>query len=341
MPATRKFKKIIMVISGISLLLAGVFVSRLFKKPPLFHSSEYIMGTIFDITASGNDERLLERTSKEAFEEIKRIDNLMSRYKEGSQVSLVNINAGIAPIRVGSELIEVLQEAIKISELSGGVFDVTIGPLTDLWGFDSEKNIIPPKDKIEKLRDLVNYKKLKIDEAASTVYLEDKGMMIDVGGIAKGYSLTRAMKVFENAGIRNFIINAGGNLILRGVKNGNPWKIGIQNPRDESKLLGKVAITDISVATSGDYQRYFMKDGIRYHHILDPKTGFPAKGLISATIIGNGKTSMDGYSSAVFILGAEKGGSLMKKIGAEGIMVTEDGRTIVTDGLKGKLLADP
>ncbi len=300
----------------------------------MFHRSEYIMGTIFDITAVCDDERLLEVTSNKSFDEIKRVEGLMSRYKETSEVSLVNKNAGIVPVKVGHELVEVLQEAKRISELSDGAFDVTIGPLTDLWGFDLEKNVVPPIEKIEELRQLVNYRKLRIDEAASTVYLEERGMMLDVGGIAKGYSVTRAMKVFEDAGVKDVIVNAGGNLNLRGGKRGKPWRIGIQSPRDEGKLLGKLTLTEISVATSGDYQRYFIKDGIRYHHILDPRTGFPARGLISATVIGRGKTSMDGFSSAVFILGADKGADLMKKIGAEGIMVMEDGKVIVSAGIK-------
>lgn len=329
-----KLKGLILLLSASALLLAGVFVSRLFKEPRLFHRSEYIMGTIFDITAVDDDERLLEVTSKKAFDEIKRIEGLMSRYKETSEVSLVNKNAGVGPVKVGHELIEVLVEAKRISELSDGAFDVTIGPLTNLWGFDLEKNVVPPAEKIEELRRLVNYRKLRIDETASAVYLEEKGMMLDVGGIAKGYSVTRAMKIFEDAGVKDVIVNAGGNLKLRGGKRGKPWRIGIQSPRDEGKLLGKLTISDISVATSGDYQRYFIKDGIRYHHILDPRTGFPAKGLISSTVVGRGKTSMDGFSSAVFILGADKGAALMKKTGAEGIMVMEDGKVIVSEGIK-------
>lgn len=341
MQKTVKSQNILLLVSALALLSAGLFVSRLFNDTKPFQRSEYIMGTIFDITSVGSSEKVFGDAATKAFNEIKRIDDLMSRYKEGSEVSLINKNAGIAPVKVGHELIEVLQEARSISELSDGAFDVTIGPLTNLWGFDLEKNVVPPKEKIEELKGLVNYRKLKIDEAASTVYLEETGMMIDVGGIAKGYSLAKAMKVFEDAGIKDVIINAGGNLNLRGVKKGKPWRIGIQDPRDESKLIGTVSITDISVATSGDYQRYFTQDGVRYHHLLDPKTGLPAKGLISATVIGRGKTSMDGLSSAVFILGADKGAALMKKVGVEGIMLAEDGRITVTDGIKEKFLRKP
>lgn len=341
MEKTSRPKNTILFIAAILLLLAGVFASRLFKEIKPFQKSEYIMGTIFDITAISDNDRLLEETSKKAFDEVRRIDSLMSRYKETSEVSLVNRNAGIAPVKVGDELIEVLQEAKKISELSDGAFDVTIGPLTDLWGFDVEKNIVPPKERIEELRRLVNYRRLKIDASTSTVYLEDKGMMIDVGGIAKGYSIAKAMKVFADAGIKDVIINAGGNLNLRGGRKGKPWRIGIQDPRNEKKLLGKLTISEISVATSGDYQRYFIKDGVRYHHILDPKTGFPAKGLISATVIGNNKTSMDGFSSSVFLLGAEKGAALLKKAGLEGIILAEDGTMTVTEGIKERFSATP
>lgn len=327
-------KGLILFVSAVALLSAGLFISKRFREHKPFQRSEYIMGTIFDITAIGDNEKAIEAAATKAFDEIKRIDALMSRYKDGSEVSLINRNAGIAPVKAGHELIEVLKEAANISELSDGAFDVTIGPLSNLWGFDEEKNVVPTADEIERLRRLVNYKKMRIDEAASTVFLEGKGMMIDVGGIAKGYSLKKAMKVFEDAGIRNVIINAGGNLNLRGLKKGKPWRIGIQDPRDEKKLLGVLSITDTSVSTSGDYQRYFIKDGIRYHHILDPKTGFPAKGLISATVVGKNNTSMDGFSSAVFILGAEKGAVFMKKAGVEGIMVTEEGEVTITEKLK-------
>ncbi len=336
-----KLRGPVLFVVALTLLFAGVLVSRLFKESRPFQRSEYIMGTIFDITALGGDEKALEEAARKAFDEIKRIDALMSRYKEASEVSQVNKNAGIAPVKVGAELIEVLKEGRKVSELSDGAFDVTIGPLSNLWAFDEEKKVVPSQEKIEELRKLVDYRKIKIDEAASTVYLEDKGMMIDVGGIAKGYSLAKGVKIFEDAGIKNIIINAGGNLNLKGGKSGRPWRIGIQDPRDESKLIGKLNVTDISIATSGDYQRFFIKDGIRYHHILDPKTGYPAKGVISATVIGKSKTSMDGFSSAIFILGAEKGAALMKKIGAEGIMVTEDGTVTVSDGLKEKFSRKP
>lgn len=292
------------------------------------------MGTIFDITVIGDNEKVIETAAVKAFDEIKKIDGLMSRYKEGSEIFLINKNAGIAPVKAGQELIEVLKEAIKVSELSDGAFDVTIGPLSNLWAFDEDKRNIPSPEKIEELRRLVDYKKLKVDDSDSSVYLEKRGMMIDVGGIAKGYALKKAMKVFEDAGIKNVIINAGGNLNLRGTKRGKPWKVGIQDPRDEKKLLGILNITDISVSTSGDYQRYFVKDGIRYHHILDPKTGYPAKGLMSVTVTGRNETITDALSTAIFVLGAEKGTALMKKVGARGVIVTEEGKATVSEKLK-------
>jgi len=332
---------IILFIAALALLFAGVLVSRLFRESKPFQRSEYIMGTIFDITAEGGDESLLEETSKKAFAEIKRIDELMSRYKAGSEVSLVNKNAGIAPVRVGQELIEVLKEGRRVSELSEGAFDVTIGPLSSLWGFDEEKKIVPSAEEIDEQRRLVDYRKLKIDETASTIYLEEKGMMIDVGGVAKGYALKKAMKVFEDSGIKDVIINAGGNLNLRGGKKGKSWKIGIQDARDEKNLLGVLNITETSVSTSGDYQRFFIKDGVRYHHILDPKTGFPAKGLVSVTVVGRNEAMTDAMSTAVFVLGLEKGADLMKRVGAEGIIVRDDGKITVSDGLKDKFSRKP
>ncbi|MDO8707082.1 FAD:protein FMN transferase [Pseudomonas sp.] len=336
-----KLRGPVFFIVALMLLFTGVLVSRLFKESKPFQRSEYIMGTIFDITTLGGNENSLEDAARKAFAEIKRIDSLMSRYKEESEVSIINKKAGIGPVKVGQELIEVLKEGRRVSELSGGAFDVTIGPLSNLWGFDEEKKSVPPAEKIDEQRRLVDYRKLKIDEAASTVYLGEKGMMIDVGGIAKGYALKKAMKVFEEAGIRDVIINAGGNLNLRGGKKGKPWKIGIQDARNEKKLLGVLNITETSVSTSGDYQRFFIKDGVRYHHILDPKTGSPAKGLVSVTVVGRNEAMTDAMSTAVFVLGLEKGTDLIKKAGAEGIIVREDGTITVSDGLKEKFSRKP
>lgn len=319
---------------GSALLAGGLVISSLFREAGLFQRSEYIMGTIFDITAVTGDGKAFEGAAAKAFEEIKRIDAMMSRLNEKSEVSLINRNAGNSPVKVGQDLMKVLKEAVAVSELSDGAFDVTIGPLSSLWGFDEDRKTVPTDKEIDGLRKLVDYRRLRMDEAASTVYLEKRGMMIDLGGIAKGYALKKAVKAFEDADIRNVIINAGGNLNLRGTKRGKSWKVGIQDPRDESKLLGILNITDTSVSTSGDYQRYFIKDSIRYHHILDPKTGHPSKGPISVTIAGRNEAMTDALSTALFVLGAEKGAELMKKIGAEWIMVTEDGKITVSEGFK-------
>jgi len=164
-----RLRDLVLFVSAVALLSAGLFISNLFRETKPFQRSEYIMGTIFDITVIGDNENVIETVAVKAFDEIKRIDGLMSRYKEGSEVSLINKNAGIAPVKAGQELVEVLKEARRTSELSDGAFDVTIGPLSNLWAFDEDKRNVPSAEKIEKLRRLVDYKRMKIDDSDSTV----------------------------------------------------------------------------------------------------------------------------------------------------------------------------
>jgi thiamine biosynthesis lipoprotein len=231
----------------------------------------------------------------------------------------------------------VIKKAQEISELTEGGFDITVGPLTELWRKAREKNTPPSiKDVKEKLG-LVNFKNIEMDQEGK-VFLKKKGMAIDLGGIAKGYAVDRAFELLKSLGYRNLIINAGGDLRVGGLKIDQPWSIGIQNPRESQKLLARISISDTAVATSGDYEKFFLYQGKRYHHIFSPKDGFPTDDCQSVTVLCKEGTIADALATAVFVLGREKGYSLCQKLeGVDCIIVDKEGKIIFSPGLKDRI----
>jgi len=266
--------------------------------------TQFIMGTLVEITVSHSDPELIQTVTTQAFDEMARIEQLMSTYIPDSEISRINRAAGKKAIAVSPEVEEVLREGIYWSEQSGGAFDITVEPLVQLWDFDGEKEIIPGESTIRKTATLVNYRNIEIKDR--TVRLKRRGMAINVGGLAKGYAVDRAISILRSR-VSNGIVNAGGDLFAFGQKSKqNSWTIGLQHPRKPQDLLAAFAVKNQAVATSGDYQRYFIKDGIRYHHIFDPQTGRPARLMISATIITTEVMDADALATAVFVMGPDK-----------------------------------
>jgi thiamine biosynthesis lipoprotein len=277
----------------------------------------------------------------QAFQEIKRIETLMSPWLDSSDVTRINRSAGKERVKVSPETFEVIQKAQEISELSKGGFDITVGPLTELWRKAREKKIPPPVEDVKEKLGLVNFKNIETDQKGK-VFLKKKGMAIDLGGIAKGYAVDRAFDVLMSLGYKNLIINAGGDLRVGGLKNNQPWSIGIQNPRESQKLLARISVSDTAIATSGDYEKYFIYQGKRYHHIFNPKDGFPTEGCQSVTIIAKDCITADGLATAVFVLGAEKGYSLCQKLdGVKCLIVDKEGKTIFSPSLKDRISFGP
>ncbi len=267
--------------------------------------TQFIMGTLVEITVSHSDPELVQTITTQAFNEMQRIEQLMSTYIPDSEISRINRAAGKKAIPVSPEVEEVIREGIYWSGQSGGAFDITVEPLVQLWDFDGEKEIIPGKNTLRKTASLVNYKNIEIKD--HTVRLKRRGMAINVGGLAKGYAVDRAISLLRSR-VPNGIVNAGGDLFAFGQKNKQtPWNIGLQHPRKPQNLLAAFAVKNQAVATSGDYQRYFIKDGVRYHHIFDPQTGKPARLMISATIISTEVMDADALATAVFVMGPDKG----------------------------------
>jgi thiamine biosynthesis lipoprotein len=260
-----------------------------------------------------------------------------------SGVLAINRQAGIAPVIVRADLIEVIETALRYAELSGGAFDPTVGPLVKLWGIGTETQRIPAAGEITTALDLVNFRDLVIDRGKGTAFLRRKGMEIDLGAIAKGYAADEAARIAKEGRVKRGIIDLGGNILALGWrgekgKESFPWRIGVQNPfGSRGDYLGVLAVHDTSVVTSGVYERFFEADGKQYHHILSTANGYPAEnGLLSVTIVTGRSIEADALSTAVFAMGFERGKALIDSIsGAEAVFVFADRSVKITEGLSG------
>lgn len=296
--------------------------------------SQLLMGTIVEITVVANDGATADRAMTASFKEIRRLEEIMSTYIPSSDISRVNAAAGLHPVRVHKDLVLAVNRALKFAELSGGAFNIAIGPAIDLWNVTGSDEI-PSRAKLEAIRPLIDYKNIDVDEAAGTIFLKKKGMRINLGGIGKGIAADYAYNVLKGYGIRSGIIAVAGDLKTFGRRaDGDPWNIGIKHPRKKEDIIAKVHLTDKAVSTAGDYERFFMKNGIRYHHILSPETLQPARGFQSVSVIARDSTTADALSTAVFAMGPEKGLRLLGSLPeVEGIIVREGGRMEMSSGL--------
>ena len=206
---------------------------------------------------------------------------------------------------MSQETVEVIERAQEVSKLSGGGFDITVAPLVQLWRKARERGMPPEMEEVKENLNLVNFRNLKIHYGGK-VSLRKKGMNIDLGGIAKGYAVDRAFELLKGLGYRNLVVNAGGDLRVGGSKPEGPWSIGIQHPRDPEKIMARISVSDTAVATSGDYEKFFIHQGKRYHHILNPKNGFPAEGCQSVTVLHKEGITADALATAIFVLGPKK-----------------------------------
>mgnify|MGYP003589107805 CR=1 FL=1 len=307
------------------------------SQPKPHKDSRFLMDTLIEITAYGSNAK---EAVAEAFGEFDRIHAIANQYDANSQISQVNQAAGIGPVTVDHDLIVMVERSRTLADQLDGAFDITIGPLVELWGVGSKEDYVPGDKEINQILPLVNYRLVQVDKEANTIYLPHKGMKLDMGGIAKGYATDRAIEVLKSKGIASALVNAGGNVRVIGQRpDGKPWRIGVQNPRVSDGIVAKLALTAWdTMETSGDYQRFFMKDNVRYAHILDPRTGKQPRELVSVTMVLNNSADGDIFSTALFVLGSEKGIKALEKFPAvEAVFVTVDGKVIVTAGLEGKI----
>ena len=265
--------------------------------------------------------------------EVRRFDAMMSLYKNDSEITKINLAAGKQPVRVSPEMIEIVEKAAEISQRSGGVFDVTIGPLVVLWQMRLKEGKVPTDGEIAGVRRLVNYRNIVVDRKASTIFLKREGMIMDLGGM-KGYIADQVAGLFKRRGISNALIALAGDIWALGHReDGKPWRIGVQHPREKDKTLAVLELSDRYVCTSGDYERFVIKEKKRYHHIIDPRTGKPSTGVISVTLVGERGALIDPLAKVPFILGVEKGLGLVREYGAEAIIVDDQGKVTSTPGI--------
>lgn len=277
-----------------------------------------------------------EEIAKLAESELKRLESLMSFFLTSSEVARLNLEAGKNEVLLSPETFEVIKKAKGYSELCSGTFDITVAPLVKLWGIFSKNERVPLKSEIEAILYLTNYKDILLNEEKHSAMLSKIGQKVDLGAIAKGYAADRVIDTYKKNAVKSGFINIGGNVLTLGNKpDGTPWLIGIQNPfKIRGEYIGIQEICDQAVVTSGDYVRYLEEGEIKYHHILDPRTGYPANsGIISATVIGRNSMEADALSTAIFILGLRKGMELVNEVeGVEAIFITSDNKVYVTKG---------
>lgn len=292
-----------------------------------------VMGTTVSVTVNTDDPAAAERAFAAASDELERVESLMSEWREGTPLYRVNRNAGVRPVEVPQELYSVVEAALEVSRLTDGAFDVTWAAMWGLWDFTPGAAKVPdPADVLERIA-LVDYRGVVLDPEAGTVYLERPGMVMGLGGIAKGYAVDRAMAAVLSSGVGDVIVRAGGDMRLQGRGPDGPWPVGIKHPRKDG-LLATLRLTDVSISTSGDYERYFISDGVRYHHIIDPATGYPARGARSVTILAPDTMTTDALATAVFVLGVDRGTALVEGLpGVEAIIVGPDGEVASTSGI--------
>lgn len=327
------------------MVLLAVICSVIFfpgaARPEVFTKKTAVMGTDLETTLVASTEAEAQAAFASVESEMKRLEGLLSEWLDGSPVSEVNRNAGRRPVAVPRELFSVISAALQVSELSGGAFDITWASMRGLWDFRPGHERVPTAEEVRAKIGLVDYRQVALDAERSTVFLKKKGMAIGLGGIAKGYSVDRAMQSLASSGITDAIVKAGGDTRVQGRAPGaSGWEVGIQDPRDREKLMATLTLSSVSISTSGDYERFFIKDGRLYHHIMDPSTGFPATGSRSVTILGPDTMTTDALSTAVFVLGPRKGMELVERLqGVEAVIVAADGGVTASQGVAtGRLL---
>ena len=296
------------------------------------------MGTLVKITAVARNESIAQAAATAGFAEIRRLEELLSTWIPASELSRVNSSAGVAPVSVSPDTMTVVQGAMQVAEMTGGGFNIAIGPAVDAWNV-IEGQRIPTKSELEALRPVVDLTSVHVDARAQTIFLEKAGMRIDVGGIGKGYAADQAVAVMKKAGALAGIVALSGDIKTFGqLPGGRKFPVGIQHPRKEGEVIAFIDLDDEAISTAGDYERFFERAGVRYHHILDPKTLQPARSCQSVTVIAREGIWADGLDTGIFVMGAELGMQLVESLpNVEAIIVDHGGSVHVSSGLRDRI----
>lgn len=325
--------KAISLLIGIFLIfsLIGCTNSNDDSKP--LSKTEYFMGTVVTVTLYDNkSEKIIDK----AFEEVNKIEQLVSINMEGTELDEVNNNAGIKPVKVSDDTYNIIKKGLEYSSLTNGSFDITIGPLVKLWSIGLPEAKVPTIEEIKEKIQYINYNDVELNNSEKTVFLKKPGMIIDLGGIAKGYTADVIAQTLKDEGVEKAIIDLGGNIYALGEKAENTlWRIGIQNPdQTRGEIVGSINVKDKSIVTSGIYERFIEQDGVKYHHILSPKSGYPYDNEIAGvTIISDKSIDGDALSTSVFSMGITKGLEFINSLpDTEAIFITKDHKIYLTEG---------
>ena len=325
------------VVLALPLIAFGLVVAPVQAKAGVHQSAQALMGTRVDLTLQGPDTPALAAAATAAFAEMTRQADMMSRYRSTSVLSAINLSAGLQPVPVPPELLRVLLMARQAAQTSGGDFDATVGALRN-WNFDPGHPSIPSARQIAEQLPLVDPKGLVIDERAGTAYLAKRGMRLDLGGIAKLPILQAGMRKLQEFGVANAMINGGGDVLVAGQLNSQPWRVGLRDPRQPERLLGAVSLNHGFVAASGDYERFVIHQGRRLHHILDPKTGYPTRGPRGVVLIADDLDAINGLGAAIMVAGADAGRARVTKIAKlDALIVDADGSVWCSRGMATRL----
>lgn len=329
-------------VAGLVVLMAAAACTS--SPPPtavMVEERRLAMGSELHLTAFTADAPRARAAFAAVYAEVERLEALLSVWRDGSDVARLNAAAGGAPVVMHADTRAVLRAAAQVTAWTEGAFDITFGALADIWKFDHDQdNRIPAPDAIAARLPLVDHRAVVVDEAGGTARITRPGIRVHLGGIGKGYAVDKAVSILRAAGLSDFMVQAGGDLYVAGTAGDTPWQLGIQDPRGPGDTpFAVVELSDATLSTSGDYERFFEQDGVRYHHILDPATGRPASGTRSVTIVTREAVWADGLSTGVFILGPERGMALVERLpDVEAVIVTADNAVRVSSGLRDRVV---
>ena len=295
-----------------------------------------LMGSRFDISILASSENEANEYIDSAVSEIKRIENIISSWDKNSETTKINNNSGIAPVKVSEELFDLINRSIQISKITDGAFDISYASMDKIWKFDGTMVKMPSAEVIKKSVEKVGYKNIILDYKEQTVFLKLKGMKIGFGAIGKGYAADKAKKLMQNKGVKAGLINASGDLNCWGKQpDGQSWKVGITNPLNKNKIFSWFDIDDRAVVTSGNYEKFIQFDGKRYSHIINPKTGYPASGIVSASVFAAKAELADALATSIFVMGTEVGIDMIDQLnGVECIVIDNKNKIHASKGIQ-------
>ncbi|HJX17641.1 MAG TPA: FAD:protein FMN transferase [Acidiferrobacterales bacterium] len=336
MTKTMCFLKIIfsIVLGLVSLMTALPTLAEWYSR------EEAIMGTAVRVELWHDDATAARVAMSAVMDEMHRIDALMSPYKPDSELSRINREAAQKPVVISREMFDLIARSIEFSKLSGGAFDITFSSVGYLY--DYREHVKPTDRQIAQALPGINYRHLQLDSKGRTIHYARPGLRIDLGGIAKGYAVDNCIAILKGRGITNAIVTAGGDSRLLGDRRGRPWNVGIRDPRRSGEVAAVLPLADIAISTSGDYERYFEEDGVRHHHIINPRTGKSATGVRSVTVIGPDGITTEGLTKSVFVKGPKAGMRLIESLkGVDAVIIDDAGRMLVSPGLRNAVRAAP